>query len=212
MDDTSQIKTATSRVKPKKRDRSASEDRLLKASEEIFSKHGFKGATTRMIAKKADVNESLIGRYFDGKMGLLFALIQRHVEGLEDQPLPYPAQSSLSSELTHFMAMKMDEHCKKNVDFFKIILSQMLTDAKFLKKMREIMPMFKHPGLLDRLVQLQKNGKMKKNADVESLVRELDMFFHGIMLFDLLIAGRSESDVRADLKSFVTHYAVAYEV
>ncbi|HEY1080478.1 MAG TPA: TetR/AcrR family transcriptional regulator, partial [Bdellovibrio sp.] len=43
-------------VKCKKRDRSASEERLLNAGREIFSKHGFDGATTKMIAKKADVN------------------------------------------------------------------------------------------------------------------------------------------------------------
>ena len=84
MSDTSQNSTVldnssepNSEVSPgKKRDRSASEERLVKAGTEIFSKFGFDGCTTRMIAKKADVNESLIGRYFDGKEGLLLAIIE----------------------------------------------------------------------------------------------------------------------------------------
>jgi AcrR family transcriptional regulator len=211
MSDTSQIKTLTGRVKTKKRDRSASEERLLKASEEIFSKFGFKGATTRMIAKKADVNESLIGRYFDGKMGLLFALIEKHVDTFHSEDLPYPAQGTLTAELTKFIDFKFDTHCKKNEDFFKIVLSQMLTDVKFLKRMREILPMFQEPALQVRLVALQNSGKMKKTVNLQDMIRELDLYFHGTMLFEVLIAGKNEKEVEQDLKKFVTHYAHAYE-
>src|SRR5437868_2775550 len=113
MNDTAQNKTEKSspkdQVKGKKRDRSASERSLLKAAEDVFSKHGFKGATTRMIAKKAGVNESLIGRYFDGKMGLLIAIMERYV--LEDDihtRLTYPPQETLTEELLGFSKFKFD--------------------------------------------------------------------------------------------------------
>jgi AcrR family transcriptional regulator len=62
---------------------------LLKAAKEVFAKLGFNGATTKMIAKKADMNESLIGRYFQGKYGLLLTLIQKLIVEVKAMDLPY---------------------------------------------------------------------------------------------------------------------------
>ena len=60
---------------PKKRDQKGTKAKLLKAALDIFSKEGYDAATTRSIAKKAGVNESLIHRYFGSKSGLFVALI-----------------------------------------------------------------------------------------------------------------------------------------
>jgi AcrR family transcriptional regulator len=51
-------------------------ERLLEAAIDVFGKYGFSGATTRMIAQKADVNISAIPYYFNGKEGLYHAVIE----------------------------------------------------------------------------------------------------------------------------------------
>lgn len=212
MNDTAQNKTEKSspkdQVKGKKRDRSASERSLLKAAEDVFSKHGFKGATTRMIAKKAGVNESLIGRYFDGKMGLLIAIIERYV--LEDDihtNLTYPAQATLEAELLGFAKFKYELDCKKNFDFFKIVLSQAIVDAKFCKRIRETIPMFYQPQLEERLMNLQKAGKIHQEIDVKNMIKGLDIFMFGNIISQRLIAGVTDLEAFKTLEDFIKRYA-----
>jgi AcrR family transcriptional regulator len=215
MSDTSQKKTKTGnpveKTKVKKRDRSASEDRLLKAAEEIFSKYGFKATTTRMIAKRADVNESLIGRYFDGKLGLFFAVIDHHIESKGHGKLEYPAQDTLTKELLKFAESRLCEHCAKNSEFFKIVLSQALVDAKFLKMIRERVPNFRQTGLEVRLANLQAEGKIIKSADVEKIIDDIDTYFHGAMLFELIIHGRPRDQVAISINHFVVNYSKSFE-
>lgn len=194
-------------TKPKKRDRLASENSLLKAAEEVFSKFGFKTATTRMIAKKAGVNESLIGRYFDGKMGLLVAIIQRYVEAEESHlRLPYPAQESLTAELLSFAKFKFDMDCKKNLDFFKIVVSQAIVDAKFNKRIRELIPMFEQPYLEERLKKLQEEGKILPDIDIKRLIKGLHIFMFGNIVSQRLLMGASQEETFKTLEDFITRF------
>jgi AcrR family transcriptional regulator len=59
--------------------------RLLEAGVDVFGKHGFDAATTRMIAKKADVNIAAIPYYFSGKEGLYHAVVAYIAGKLESQ-------------------------------------------------------------------------------------------------------------------------------
>lgn len=215
MDETAQQNSGShknaARSKPKKRDRSASEERLLKAAEEIFSKHGFKGATTRMIAQKAKVNESLIGRYFDGKMGLLVSLIESHMEEFPLKELTYPAQPTVREELTMFIDVLFSKHCDKDEEFFKIVMSQALTDPKFLKRIRELIPKENHPGLVQRMEDLQAKGKIKKDIDIQMVLGNLDTFFHGTMLFDRICMGLTDQEVEQSLRFAIDMYCRAIE-
>ena len=59
--------------------------RLLEAGVDVFGKHGFDAATTRMIAKEAGVNIAAIPYYFNGKEGLYHAVVAYIVGKLESQ-------------------------------------------------------------------------------------------------------------------------------
>lgn len=60
-------------------------DRLLEVGVDVFGKHGFDAATTRMIAKKAGVNIAAIPYYFNGKEGLYHAVVAYIAGKLESQ-------------------------------------------------------------------------------------------------------------------------------
>ena len=65
-----------------------SRERILEAAGRVYAKHGFRGATTRLIANEAGVNEVTLFRTFGSKSALLEAvLVQQHVAQPES-PLP----------------------------------------------------------------------------------------------------------------------------
>lgn len=67
-------------------------DRILDAAKKVYAQHGFRGATTRLIAIEAGVNEVTLFRIFGSKAALFQALMQSHVAqspipALPDNPL-----------------------------------------------------------------------------------------------------------------------------
>ena len=60
-------------------------ERLLEAAIDVFGRHGFDSASTRMIARAADVNIAAIPYYFGGKGGLYQAVIEHIVEQIKKQ-------------------------------------------------------------------------------------------------------------------------------
>ena len=52
-------------------------ERIVRAAEDLFAKKGFKGATTKEVAKAAGISEAVIFRHFADKSGLYEAIINR---------------------------------------------------------------------------------------------------------------------------------------
>jgi AcrR family transcriptional regulator len=67
-----------------------SRERILEAAARVYSKHGFRGATTRLIAAEAGVNEVTLFRTFGSKGALLEAVLDENDRGGEVRPLPDP--------------------------------------------------------------------------------------------------------------------------
>ena len=62
--------------------------RILDAAKRVYANHGFRGATTRLIAIEADVNEVTVFRIFGSKAALFEALMESHVAGSPTPSLP----------------------------------------------------------------------------------------------------------------------------
>ncbi|ASD62799.1 TetR/AcrR family transcriptional regulator [Bdellovibrio bacteriovorus] len=209
MSDTSQLKTvqdeSADSQKGKKRDRSASEERLIAAGIEIFSKHGYDGSTTKLIAKKADVNESLIGRYFDGKEGLLLTIVERFIEEMRNEELDYPPQENLENELIKYVEFKVGKSHERDC-LGKIIICQCLTDNKFRKKALERIPMFADPKLIDRMARFQQKGQIRDGMTLDEIAEEIETYLHGAFLFDLILSETPEEEVVKSARRFIGHY------
>lgn len=59
--------------------------RILQAAARVYAQHGFRGATTRLIAIEAGVNEVSLFRTFGSKAALFEAMMESHAASL---PLP----------------------------------------------------------------------------------------------------------------------------
>jgi AcrR family transcriptional regulator len=78
-------------------------DRILQAAARVYAQHGFRGATTRLIAIEAGVNEVSLFRTFGSKAALFEAMMQSHAASL---PLPTLPDSPVDpqAELTSWCA------------------------------------------------------------------------------------------------------------
>ncbi len=62
--------------RPRRRDSAASRDRLLKAASELFARRGYERTTARDIGERAEVDPTMIARYFGGKAQLYIAALR----------------------------------------------------------------------------------------------------------------------------------------
>jgi AcrR family transcriptional regulator len=63
-------------------------DRILEAAKKVYAQHGFRGATTRLIAIEAGVNEVTLFRLFGSKAALFEVLMQGQAAQSPVPPLP----------------------------------------------------------------------------------------------------------------------------
>jgi len=69
----------------KKKNALDTRERLLEAAIDVFGRHGFDSASTRMIAKAGNVNIAAIPYYFGGKGGLYQAVIDHIVDQIKKE-------------------------------------------------------------------------------------------------------------------------------
>lgn len=72
-------------------------ERLLEMATDVFGRYGYDAATTRMIAREANVNIAAIPYYFNGKEGLYFAVIDHVVDLVSRQVQPITVMVSGNS-------------------------------------------------------------------------------------------------------------------
>src|SRR3712207_3819909 len=98
---------------------SDSRERILEAAARVYAQYGFRGATTRLIAQEAGVNEVTLFRLFGSKAQLLHGLLHKH---LHASPVPVLPAEPLDPEV------EVTEWCA-------VLLAQMRASRSFLRKM-----------------------------------------------------------------------------
>lgn len=83
-------------------------DRILDAARRVYAQHGFRGATTRLIAIEAGVNEVTLFRTFGSKAALFQDLMRAIVEALPVPTLPEQPEDP-ERELTAWCAATLDQ-------------------------------------------------------------------------------------------------------
>ena len=98
-------------------------DRILSAAARVYAKHGFRGATTRLIAIEAGVNEVSIFRTFGSKDALFEALANGQAAATNVPPLP-PVPSDPERELTAWCTTVL-AHLTQQRSFLRKSMSDM---------------------------------------------------------------------------------------
>jgi AcrR family transcriptional regulator len=186
-----------------KRNRNSTEKRLLKAGVEIFSKYGFDAATTKLISKKSNVNESLIMRYFGGKEGLLIEIIRRFLERSQNTPLSYPPQESLEAELVHFCRQSFED-IKRDTAVMRIMILRSAVDPKMKKKVSSLINSDGNPRLIERIQLLKDKNRLPAGFD-PMLIHVIA--FHNvsaIFISDILFEDNKQIEIEKNLEKIVS--------
>jgi AcrR family transcriptional regulator len=147
-----------------------SRERILEAAARVYSKHGFRGATTRLIAAEAGVNEVTLFRTFGSKGALLEAVLEQRDVCTEVKALPDPPADP-EAELTIWIA----EHLERIRDL-RPMLIQTISElderpevAQFACRGRDEA----HAILSEYALALQRHGLADETADVFAAVTML---------------------------------------
>ena len=84
-----------------------SRERILEAARRVYAKHGFRGATTRLIAIEAGVNEVTLFRTFGSKSALLEAVLEQYSNDPDGPALPEEPVDPVD-ELTRFVRVNLE--------------------------------------------------------------------------------------------------------
>ncbi len=151
----------------KRRDSQDTRRRLLDAAKILFSDAGYEATTTKMIAKKAKVNESLIQRYFESKSGLLISLFHHFKEEVDGVESAFPHGETLEDDLYNFFMVRLTVARERHEEM-RLIISRAIVDPALAEEMGKKVCGGGMPGLQDRLEFWKKGGAIRDDVDLLS--------------------------------------------
>ena len=165
----------------RRRSRCMTMQKLRQAGLEVFSRYGFDGASTKMVAQRAGINEALISRYFGGKAGLLDAIILEYAREVQNESSAYATGRTLEEELSNFLTAGISA-AMGHPTFLKLVLSRALLHAKFRKTISRHLHGAGEAPLMDRLREYQKQKMIDRSVDLQETVDILRLFVAGTLL------------------------------
>lgn len=119
---------SAAKARPKTRNRAVKEKALIQAATKLFADKGYESTKTRDIAALAGCAEGLIHRYFQGKAGLLLAIVQSRIsQEVSDISAQVPLADNVEDEIRRLVRWEV-ERMWADRDFLKIVMPRALLD------------------------------------------------------------------------------------
>jgi AcrR family transcriptional regulator len=112
-------------------------EQILLAAERVFAERGFKGTTTREVAERAGIANSLIFYYFKNKTALYEAVFQNFFEQLEEL-----MQQNLDLDLDRLGKLKnflftFIDFASGHRNMMRILLREIIDNGRILQKVAQ---------------------------------------------------------------------------
>lgn len=194
----------------RKRNKEATMELIKKTSIDIFSKNGFDNATTKTIALKCRVAESLILKHFKSKQGLLNSITEDFIETITcaKQNLDYEPQDNLVLELQHYAVNTFEFFLNYN-KVVRIVISKMITDMKYSKMVKKYISPPETVNLLlkERLEVFKQENKAPRALDAVTIDQAITFHILGFYLIASPLFNYNTNDLRRILKLWANDYA-----
>jgi TetR/AcrR family transcriptional regulator, regulator of cefoperazone and chloramphenicol sensitivity len=155
------------------RNRHATEEALIAAACTAFAEIGYESTTTKLIAERAGCSEALIQRYFNGKEGLLLAVLRHEDTEYEIEFLRRPLCSNLAEEAREAFTHALDVMAIRSRKL-RIVLSRVLIEPSFRSDFNRIcIYREKKSEAMMRFMRYRAAGMLSLDLDVESVVEML---------------------------------------
>ena len=141
-------------------------ERLLEAARDVFSEHGYEGATIDAIAERAGVSVGVFYRYFRSKRQILLTLVVGRIEQIErnllepsiagDEPL---SPGMLEAALWHFL-----RRAQENAGMRRARQELLLLDEEFAAYDTRRQSALRW-ALAEALEQRKQHGEVREDVD-----------------------------------------------
>lgn len=148
-------------------------DRIIRAAIGLVDEKGYKGATTRAIAERAEVNEVTLFRHFGNKQGILDAAIEKY--SFSDK-IENMMQHDIQWELDNDLKMLAKKYQEIVASKKEIILISMREEGRFpdLDEAISRLPLSYRDTISNYFKEMMKKGKM---ATVDAEVAATNFLF-----------------------------------
>ena len=155
----------------RKRDRPAKQEALIRAATKLFASRGYELTTTREIAACAGCAEGLIHRYFDGKEGLLLALMSFHASReVRELNETLPLAGTLEEEIQQLIAWEVDRMWRDR-DLLRASIPHAILDPKVGKFVSRVGPQRHAKAIAERLRLL--NHESVDGEEIEAIAQAI---------------------------------------
>ncbi len=156
---------------------------IILAATHLFSKHGFEGTTTKMIALEAHVNEALIFRHFPKKEDLYTAIVHQKLHEWT-QHVSSKLENTLSMDLEEALfeiAQLMVDKNKKDPTLLRMMLFSALEKHELSQMFfQQRLPLIE---FLEKFFKFKIKNRKMRLLRVEEVARSfLGMIHHYILV------------------------------
>ena len=173
----------------------ARREQIVEAATRVFAQKGFRRATTREVARAADVSEGTIYNYFEGKDALLMAILDRLNE---TERRAEDFEEGMATDFPGFLKEYLRRRMSfiwENREVFRVVLSEMLVNAElrelYLRRVVEPTMRIAEENFRSRMEQ----GEVRE-TDAPLATRSVAGAVLGVLVLGLL--GDEEVGSRAD--------------
>jgi AcrR family transcriptional regulator len=156
------------------RNRDAKKQALIQAALGLFAAKGYEVTTTREIAASAGCAEGLIHRYFEGKPGLLAAMIEHRVskEVLDLSDHSRPAHT-LEGEFLRLVDREV-ERMWESRDFLRVVIPRAIVDPSLGSVINKALISVRAKAISERLKHYESRVTLPQGA-MEVLAQAVGM-------------------------------------
>ncbi len=179
----------------------AAHDRILEAAMAVFSEKGYRTATTREIADRADVNEVTIFRHFTSKEGLFEQTVQHYSPPpIFAEDLAKKMTGDLVKDLT-VLANKYLDSAIQSAPYIKLSIMELPRNPDLIRIV-SLIPVELSTHVAEYFHDKHEKGEIQK-ADFELLAQMFyDMLFHYII--SAKVFGEQQGTYSVGRKAFVS--------
>jgi AcrR family transcriptional regulator len=193
------------------RDREATEQALLDAAAAAFAQKGYENSTTRGIAQEAGCSEGLIQRYFNGKEGLLLAVLRRRDKNLErvSEFLDRPLCATLTDEAKE-MFIEVNTNHTERLQKMRIILPRVMMDSAFRSDFNRISARLQARSRIEaRLKRYANAGLLRPKVDIRAAAELLMSMSFEVAFMHREIYQTGEAELEQLIDAFANFYGNA---
>src|SRR5436190_14238784 len=156
-----------------KRDKEQRRQSLIDSATAVFAERGYDCATTREVAERANCAEGLIHRYFNGKRGLLLAILEsRAAQVVEDFVGALPDRDSLEDEIEQIILWHLDTMWDRR-DFMRVAVSQAAIDSEIGRTINEGIHNERVRLTREKLAHHQDRGAIREGVDLDAIAQTI---------------------------------------